>query len=233
MKVGIMQPYFFPYIGYFQLLKYVDVFVLHDLTQYTKKGWINRNRILVNDQPAYISLPLKKQSSYLNIGERMLSDSSEIELNKVLNKIQGTYHKAPYFKTTFEFLNTCIPPTSQNLFEYLYTTLKATCDYLDIETKLLRSSNVHIDHSLRSQDMVIALSEALNASQYINPTGGKELYSKKAFLDRKMELLFLKSKEIIYQQNSDNFVPWLSIIDVLMYNSKEKVKEYLDIFELE
>ena len=87
MKLAIMQPYFFPYIGYFQLIKSVDEFVIYDNIQYTKKGWINRNRILVNGTDYLISLPLKKDSDYLNVVDRQLAESWEKDRTKLLTLI--------------------------------------------------------------------------------------------------------------------------------------------------
>ena len=86
MKVAIMQPYFLPYIGYLQLLNSVDKFILYDDIEYTKKGWINRNRIVDGE---IITLPLKKDSDYLNVVERRLSDDWRKQKTKLLNKIES------------------------------------------------------------------------------------------------------------------------------------------------
>ncbi len=75
MKLAIMQPYFFPYIGYFQLINTVDEFVVYDNIEFTKKGWINRNRILVNGKDEYITLPIKKDSDFLHVKDRFLAET--------------------------------------------------------------------------------------------------------------------------------------------------------------
>src|SRR5690606_18130129 len=120
MRLAIMQPYFCPYIGYFQLMNAVDKFVVYDNIQYTKKGWINRNRILMNGKDQLFSLPVKKDSDYLNINQRFLSDDFDGEKKKLLNKFKGAYNKAPYFKEIFPLLQEIINDDSNNLFDYIY-----------------------------------------------------------------------------------------------------------------
>ena len=122
-----MQPYFLPYIGYFQLINAVDVFVLYDNIKYTKKGWINRNRILLNGDADYISLPLKKDSDYLNIDRRFLSDDWDIEKAAILNRIKEAYRKAPYFNLTFEVITAILRNEDTNLFGFLYSSIKQIC----------------------------------------------------------------------------------------------------------
>ncbi len=227
MKLAIMQPYFFPYIGYFQLINAADTFVIYDNIQFTKKGWINRNRILVNGKDDYISLPIKKDSDYLNVAERRLADSFNDDKLKMLRRIAESYRKASEFNTAFPIIEAAINTPSHNLFEYIYGTLRYVCKYLDIDTPFAVSSTLSADHQLKSQDKVIAYCQALNATEYINPIGGLELYSKETFQQHNIKLSFIKSKEVIYPQYKNEFIPWLSIIDVMMFNSKEKIQQYL------
>lgn len=230
MKLAIMQPYIFPYIGYFQLINAVDKFVVYDNIQFTKKGWINRNRILVNGKDDYITLPLKKDSDYLNVDQRKLSDSFATEKIKLSRRIAESYRKAPEFSSIFPLVEAAVNDESENLFDYIFQSLQVVCSFLDIKTEFIKSSIIPINHQLKAQDKVIAICEALGASQYINPVGGVELYSKKIFQQHHIELNFIKSNTIEYPQFNNEFVPWLSIIDVMMFNSKERIQQYLQSF---
>ena len=227
MKLAIMQPYLFPYIGYFQLINAVDKFVLYDNIQFTKKGWINRNRILVNGKEEYLTLPLKKDSDFLNVDERRLADSFKTERIKILRKISGSYAKAPEFTPVHALIESVFNSNEENLFGFIYQSLQAVCSYLDIKTEFIVSSSLPIDHQLKSQEKVIAICKALNATQYINPVGGVDLYSKETFNQNNIELNFIKATAFEYTQFSNEFIPWLSIIDVLMFNPKEKVQQYV------
>lgn len=232
MLLAIMQPYFFPYIGYFQLIKSVEKFVVYDDIQFTKKGWINRNRILVNGMDQYITLPLKKSSDYANINERYLADTFNDEKLKMLRKLSNSYSKAPYYQDIFPLIQKILNYEQDNLFLFLYNSLVAISAYMDIKTEFIISSTLSINTNLKGQDKVIAICENLKADVYINPIGGMELYSKEVFMEKNMILNFMQSDKIQYQQYKNEFVPWLSIIDVLMFNSKDVVKEYVNSYQL-
>lgn len=228
MKLAIMQPYLFPYIGYFQLMNAVDEFVLYDNIEFTKKGWINRNRILVNGKAEYFTLPLKKGSDYLNIDQRKIADTFSAEKIKLLRRMSEAYRKAPYFETVFPGIQNLINSGEENLFRFTQRSIEVVCKYLDITTKIIISSTLPIDHGLKAQDKVLAICKALNATRYINPIGGLELYNKDEFKNEGIDLQFLQTGNISYDQFESAFVPALSIIDVMMFNSKEKIKEYLN-----
>lgn len=227
-SLGIMQPYLFPYIGYFQLIKAVDSFVIYDNIKYTKKGWINRNRILVNGQAEYFSVPLKKDSDFLNVNQRFLATSYAKDCIKLISKIKESYKKAPHFESVFPMVVSILKFEKQNLFDFLLHSLKVTCAFLDINTKIIVSSTIDIDHDLKSQDKVISIVKKMGASQYLNPIGGLSLYSKSTFESNQLKLNFILQNPIEYQQFGSDFVPWLSIIDVMMFNSKEEIKKFLD-----
>lgn len=228
MTAAIMQPYFFPYIGYFQLINSVDKFIVYDNIQFTKKGWINRNRILQNGKDEYITIPLKKDSDYLNIVQREWAETDVVEKQKLIRRIKESYRKAPQFSTVFPLIETAINFNDRNLFLYLFNSLTTICGYLDITTEFIVSSTLAIDHTLKSEEKVLALCKNIGATHYINPIGGLSLYSKEIFGQNNMELAFIKSNNIEYPQFKNDFVPWLSIIDVLMFNDKDKVKEYIN-----
>lgn len=227
MRVAIMQPYFFPYIGYFQLINSVDRFIIYDEIQYTKKGWINRNRYLNNGNPDYFTLPLKKDSDYLNINQRYLSEDWSLHKRKLLNKLKEAYRKAPYFKERWEWLEEIIEADFENLFEYNYNSIKKVCAYLDVKTELTCSSNIKFNNDLKGEEKVIDICRTVNAETYINPIGGVELYSKESFSKYDINLLFLASNLTAYKQFNKPFVPYLSIIDVLMFNDLGDVQKSL------
>ena len=232
MKLGIMQPYFMPYIGYYQLINSVDTFIIYDNIQYTKKGWINRNRILSNNKDYLITLPLKKDSDYLDIVDRRLAESWVDDKNKMLNVITSSYKKSPYFNDVYTLISDCITNNEVNLFKYIYDSIIMIKDYLDINTDIIISSELNIDHNLKSQDKVISLCLNQNADVYINSIGGVELYDKETFKKNGINLNFIKSNNIKYQQFNNEFIPWLSIIDILMFNSKDDIKNYLNEYTL-
>jgi hypothetical protein len=225
MKIAIMQPYFVPYVGYFQLINSVDLFVVYDNIEFTKKGWINRNRIFVNGKDEYITLPLKKDSDYLHINQRFLSDSFEQDKQKMLRKIKECYRKASNFQQAFALTEEIFNNNSTNLFEFIFNSIKVVCNFLEISTELVVSSTININHSLKSEEKVIAICKQLNAREYINPIGGTELYSKKTFKKNLINLCFIKTKDFQYKQHGEIFIPILSIIDVLMFNHKDEVKK--------
>lgn len=231
-KVAIMQPYFLPYIGYFHLIKSVDEFIIYDNIQYTKKGWINRNRILVNGGDKIITLPLKKDSDYLEVKDRFLADIWDKEKIKLLNLIQSSYKKSLFYNEIFPIIKSIIESPETNLFNFILNSLQVLNSYLDIDTKITISSNIDIDHTLKSKDKVIALCKKTNANTYINAIGGQELYNVKDFKDKNLELKFIKSDPLIYTQHKNDYIPWLSILDVLMFNGKQNTINYLNKFTL-
>jgi hypothetical protein len=225
MKLGIMQPYFLPYIGYFQLIAEVDQFIVYDNIEYTKKGWINRNRMLLNGTDTRFSLPLRKASDSLDVVQREISP--DFDRRKLLNQFRGAYQRAPYFEQTFALLDPIIHNVEKNLFRYIYHSITAVCCYLDIGTKIHVSSSVAINHELKSEHRVIALCKAMNAKTYINPIGGKELYDRSQFSMHGIDLRFIKTIPFEYQQFGATFVPFLSIVDVLMFNSPSAVRDHI------
>lgn len=177
MRLAIMQPYFMPYIGYFQLIAAVDLFIVYDNIKYTKKGWINRNRMLQNGKDVTFSLPLKSDSDYLDVRERELA--ADFNRDKLLGQLKGAYHGAPYFKQTFPLVEQIVQHQDTNLFRYLHHSIVKLCEHLGITTEIKIASDIAIDHGLKCQDKVLALCEAAGASMYVNTTGGMGLYRKR------------------------------------------------------
>jgi hypothetical protein len=220
-----MQPYFLPYIGYWQLLAAVDRFVVYDNIQYAKKGWINRNRFLRNGADAFFTVPLKKGSDFLNVADRAIAD--DFDPMTILNPLLAAYRKAPFFDAVFPMLESIVTAAPRNLFEYLHQSLVTTAHYLEIRTPIVVSSTVTIDHGLKAERKVVALCQALGATRYVNAIGGRELYSVPAFAELGIDLKFIQSRPITYRQYDNPFVPGLSIVDVMMFNSRDAVRAML------
>ena len=230
MTLGIMQPYFLPYIGYWQLLAAVDRFVVYDNIQYAKKGWINRNRFLRNGADAFFTVPLSKGSDFLNVADRSIAD--DFDPQTILNPMAAAYRRAPFFADVFPILETIVTAAPRNLFEYLHRSLVIIAGHLEIQTPIVVSSTVAIDHGIKSERKVLALCKALGATRYINPAGGRDLYSVSTFAEHGIELQFIQSRPILYRQYDNPFVPSLSIVDVLMFNSRNAVRGMLGEFDL-
>ncbi len=228
MKLAIMQPYFFPYIGYFQLMNAADEFVVYDNIKFTKKGWIHRNRILVNGSASHISIPLKKDSDYLEVRERYLADNWPAESKKMLNRITGAYRKAPQFASVYPIIEKSVLCGEDNLFQFIFNSLCLVKEYLEVRTPLIISSTIPVDHTLKAESKVIAICKARGARTNLNPIGGVALYHRDAFKDAGMDLFFLKTGDMRYKQFNDGFMPALSIIDVMMFNEKDVIRKYLD-----
>lgn len=226
-----MQPYFWPYLGYFQLIDAVDLFVIYDNIQYTKKGWINRNRYLSDGQAKYFTAAVKKDSDYLDVKNRKISDSFDRE--KLKRQIRASYVRSPYFASVYPLFCECVDYKEKNLFTYIYYSVQKIAGYLGIKTKIVVSSTLDIEQGLKGKDRVLAICEKFQASEYINPVGGQGLYDKKEFQDHGIQLSFLQmNKDICYKQFRNEFVPGLSVLDVLMFNSPEVLNELLGKYQL-
>ena len=231
MKLGIMQPYFFPYIGYWQLMNAVDKYVVYDDVNFIKGGWINRNRILVNGKPQYFNVQMKGASPFKLINEIEINNS-EISINKNLKTIYMAYHKAPYFPKVNLLIEKILKNQNPNLAEYVINSIKCIAEYLNIKSEIIISSKISKNNELKNQDKVIEICKKLNATEYYNAIGGMELYSFDDFRKNAINLSFLKTNDISYKQFNNEFVPNLSIIDVMMFNSQEKIKAMLNDFTL-
>jgi len=231
MKLAIMQPYLFPYIGYFQLINSVDKFIIFDDVNYINKGWINRNRILLNKQEYIFTIPLEKASQNKLINE--INIVKEIEWKgKFLKTIETAYKKGPMFYNVFPIIEEIINFNEQNLSAYISQSIKLISNYLGIKTQIIETSARYNTSKLKGQNKILEICLQEKATQYINPIGGIEIYQKDLFKQKQIELVFIKSKPIIYTQQGNEFIPWLSIIDVMMFNSKENIIDFLNKYEL-
>lgn len=231
MKIGIMQPYFFPYLGYWQTLNAVDKYVIYDDVNYIKNGWINRNNILLNNQKHLLTIPLDGASPFLLINQ-IKTTPRENEKEKLLKTIEAAYKKAPYFDVVFPIIHDVIMEKSNLIINALVLQFKSVCKYLDIQTELIISSTMDKDNSLKAQDKVIHICKMLGGTQYINAIGGQELYNFEDFKKNGLELSFLKTEFTPYKQFKNEFIPGLSMIDILMFNSPEQIKTMLNAYSL-
>ncbi len=228
MKLGIMQPYFFPYIGYFQLIQLVDVYVIADDLNFIKNSYIKKNSILDNGAPALISLQLIGASQNKLINEIEVGN----DIDKLLTAIQRRYAKAPYFKDVFPLLQTILSSKEKNLARFLGYSLMEISSYLGMQTKFLYSSEIEKNNDLKFDARIMDICKRVGADHYINAIGGQELYDKDKFATEGIKLSFIDTKEIAYKQFDKEFVPNLSIIDVMMFNSKEEINKLLQNYML-
>lgn len=231
MKLGIMQPYFFPYLGYWQLLNAVDQYVIYDDVNYIKGGWINRNRILTNGQGKYFNLLLRGASPNKLINE-IEWKNDEFSKRKMLNTLHMSYARAPYYQNVYPVLESIIQYDSANVVFFLKNQIEQISKYLGINTTLLMSSYIEKNSQLRGEAKVLDICKILGADTYINAIGGQKLYSKSFFQEAGIKLNFLYTKEVVYPQFKNEFIPNLSIIDVLMFNARETVQNMLEDYEL-
>jgi WbqC-like protein family len=223
-----MQPYFFPYIGYFQLISAVDKYIIYDDVNYIKGGWINRNNILVDNQKHLFTITLDQASPYKLINEIFIKDN----FSKLKKTISLNYVKAPYFQKSFPLIESILSNEEKNLGRFVSESIMTISSFLGIKTEFIISSTLHKNNNLKNVEKVLHICDLMGASKYINAIGGKDLYDKEEFAKHNVELNFLKTKPISYKQFNDQFVPGLSIIDVIMFNSTEKIVEMLKLYEL-
>ena len=228
-KLAVMQPYFLPYIGYFQLINHVDLYVFYDDVAYIKGGWINRTNILLNNSEHLITIPLKNASSFKMINEIEIIAKA---ITKILKTFQMTYHKAPYFDNVYPLIQSIMEYPEENCSLFVENSIIQICKFLDIKTEFIRSSDIDFDKTLKGQDRLIELCKVLGYENYVNNINGKDLYSKEDFQKENLNLYFFNREITPYKQFNDDFVPFLSIIDVLMFNDIEKIKTELNKGEL-
>lgn len=226
MRIAIMQPYFFPYIGYFQLIRDVDLFVVYDDVNFITRSWISRNRILLGGAPHLFTLQLEDASSSKKINEIQRGDNRK----KLLKTVSQAYAKAPCFREAMPLIEEAMMNEERQLSLYLLHQLQSVARYLNLSTEFILSSEVPKENTLRGQDKILAICEALRADAYCNAIGGMELYSEKDFAARGIDLKFIRSDRIEYPQFGNDFVPWLSIIDVLMFNPPRSAMRFLDAY---
>jgi len=228
MKLAVMQPYLFPYIGYFQLIYAADIYLIYDDVAYIKKGYINRNSILTSNGTTRFTIPVLGASQNKLISDLKFSG----DVAKVLKTIEQSYSKAPYFETVFQIVRETLESEERSIASVCQKSYQSIFSYLGIEKKFEKTSALEYDRSLSGQDRLISLCQKFGADCYLNAPGGRLLYSESDFSVRGVELKYIDSLPVVYQQGKAEFVPNLSIIDVLMHCSSEQVRYMLQRYEL-
>lgn len=228
MKVAIMQPYFMPYLGYWQLMGVADIFVYYDDVTFIKQGWINRNRILLNGLEHLFTLQVKGASSFTLIKDVFVGDNRK-KLHKTLSQ---AYVKAPYYEERKLLIDKVFLSEERNLANYIEESHKPIIEMLGIRSAILRSSRFDFDSAGNGQDRIIRICRELGATTYINAIGGTQLYSNNAFAEAGIDLRFIQPLLTPYRQHSAAFVGGLSILDILMYNNTNAVIDMLGHFQL-
>lgn len=235
MTLAIMQPYIFPYIGYFQLINAVDKFVIYDDVNFIKQGWINRNKILLNGKEHLFTVPLEGASSFKIIRETELNNKFfKIWEVKFLKSVEQSYKKAPNFAECYELIEGVFKgiECQTNIASLAAASILGVHNYLNLNTEFELSSTIYDNRYLSGQSRVIDICRKEMASEYINPLGGQNLYNHTVFEENGLRLKFIVPKLEAYEQFKLPFIKGLSIIDVLMFNSKERVRQMLNCYSL-
>jgi hypothetical protein len=232
MKIAIMQPYIFPYIGYFQLIHAVDKFIFYDDVNFIKKGWINRNRILLQGKDHLITIPLKDASQNKLICEVEVDWDSR-ELFKVKQSIEHAYKKAPFFNDIMVLINKVFASDKKSIGELASYSIEVIASYLNMSKEFKSSSDqFYNNRGYERADRLIDICKRENVNEYVNAIGGQILYTKEYFFKCGVNMNFLKANIVPYKQFNNEFIAGLSIIDILMFNKRERVKELLTGYEL-
>ena len=226
--VSIMQPYFLPYIGYWQLINISDEFVILNDVNYKNKSWINRNKILEKNQSKLITLPLNKASQNKKINEILIFGQKE----KCFDIISKSYYRAPYYKDVIRVIEKIIMNDEINLSSYLVNSIQLIKEFLRLKTNISLSVDFKNSNNLSGEEKIINICKSVNADEYLNVLSGSNLYKKNNFMDNKIKLKFLDTKIKPYNQNIKNFVPYLSIVDLLMFLPKDLIKIHLNNFKI-
>jgi hypothetical protein len=227
-----MQPYFFPYIGYFQLIAAVDKFIIYDDVNYINRGWINRNNILINGKAGLISVPLNGASQNKRIKDIVPVSEQKWRIS-LLKTIEQNYKKAPLFDVVYPMLLQVINTAAGTISDFNYLGIKSVCAYLGISTSLIPSSEIYANGDLKGQYRILDICKKENATSYYNPIGGVELYDREVFTQEGISLSFVKSELPPYRQFTDDFIPALSLIDLIMFCGIDEIKFQLKKFSLE
>lgn len=220
-----MQPYFFPYLGYYQLVNTVDKFIFYDDVNYIKGGFVNRNNILTRNGRLLITVPVKARSSFKKINEL---DYDKKKCKKIIKTVEQAYNKSPYFDEVNSLIIKVFNE-SESLSQLCINSVVRVFEYLDIEKDFTISSKLSYDRSKEAKEKIFDICKLMKSSDYVNSTGGQGLYNKEEFKDNGINLSFIEKNKINYEQfnNKGEFIDNLSIIDLLMNLKKEEVKALL------
>ena len=233
MRIAIMQPYFLPYIGYWQLIKAVDKFVVLDDVNYINRGWINRNRISVSGEPCWMTLPLVAASQNRLISEiDILPDDGW--KSRLLKKVDDSYQGESSFPATMQVFRELMGCAQGNLSVYLAATIQRMCDLLELAAEIIPTSRIFPKADLKGQHRILDICTRLGADQYLNPPGGRDLYDPELFAERGIKLMFLDASQsgIGLKSGSLSGEP-LSLLDTLMMNPLADIRTAASNFQIQ
>lgn len=234
MKLGIMQPYFFPYLGYYSLIYYTDRFILFDAVQFIQKGWIERNRIL-KPGPGwqYISVPLEKHKRETLINEIRIRNNENWR-ERIIRQLEHYKKRAPFYEDTIALIKRALDIETDSIVKLNANILLVTCDYLGFNPSLdiFSEMNIDIEEIKGPGDWALNISHALNADEYTNPSSGYEIFNPHNFSEKGISLRFISNNLSKYKQRRGTFEPALSIIDVLMFNSRDETRSLINDFKV-
>jgi hypothetical protein len=238
MKLAIMQPYLFPYLGYFQLIAAVDTFVVYDDVAFIRRGWINRNRLNIDGCATYFTVPVDDASQNRLIRETQVQSGQYSHWRrKFFGTIDAWYRRACSYAVIRPILEAVFLDAERSKDETIADlarrSLTAVCGYCGIGTRFVDSSTTYDNAHLHKAARLIDICKREGADVYINAEGGQELYTKDEFSAQGISLQFLRSIPVVYPQPpSKEFIPHLSMIDVMMHNSREQLAQQLKSFEV-
>lgn len=235
MKLGIMQPYFFPYLGYFSLIKATDKWIVFDTAQYVNRSWINRNRIIDpnSDGWKFFTCPVKKHPLKTAINAVNIQNEQDW-INKILAQL-GFYKKfAPYYDQVIDFLKIVFSSEQSKLIDLNIRTLRATCEYIGINFnyELLSQMNLNFEPVKEADEWGLNICKALDVTEFINPEGGQSFVDRKKYERNNISIKFLEFGHPTYEQKKDGFIPGLSILDSMMFNTPEEINQMLNVYKL-
>lgn len=233
MKLAIMQPYFLPYIGYFQLMASVDRFVIYDDVNYIKRGWVNRNRIKVQQEPHMLTIPLQNAGRDVLICDVLMGAEKPVWSKKLLRTVSLAYAKAPYFEKVFAMLEAWLQTDTPGISQLNTISLTEIRRYIGLETVIIPSSTIYGNRELKAGARLLDICAKEQASTYINAPGGRELYTQAQFQEHGVELYFVHTDLEPYPQGKGDFIPGLSILDIMMWNSPDAIRTMATDYKLE
>lgn len=232
MKLAIMQPYFFPYLGYFQLIFASDKFIFYDDVSYIKGGWVNRNRILLDGEARFFTVPLRGASSFIPINRVGIHEQNPKWRGKMLDTVRMAYRSAPYRDSGFGLLEGVLASKYESIADLAFASVKTALDYLGLVRDLVQSSRAYNNQHLKGQERILDICRKEGADVYVNAIGGANLYQSAKFALQDCDLKFLRSQLPEYPQGVEHFVPGLSILDVVMFCTPNEIRSMLPRYDL-
>ncbi|WP_429218774.1 WbqC family protein [Aeromonas veronii] len=229
MKLAIMQPYFFPYIGYFSLIMQSDEFIIFDTPQFMRKGWIERNRIgKLTGGSVYIKVPLNKADLSTSIKEMSIDNTSDWR-GKILSQLEIYKKRAPFYDDVLALVKEVLNTETSSIVHLNKIALEKVCNYLRIDKKfkVFSEMNLEIESPQAPDEWALNICKALDVKYYVNAAGGESFFDKRKYTNNNIQLCFINQPIDKYKQFGHEFEPGLSIIDVMMFNSPEEVIQML------